>query len=161
MFKMTLLVCALAFALAPSSTSGRSTQGEPCPNSIPHEPVVIYEITGGTLASTVDRSLVVYNDGFARLSSAEDNGCPGRAQVAQVAPVAVKQLAQDLAQAGAFALCDATSVVTDVPLNTLTVCGGGTETVSHTFSWWLAPQTPYERAEQILQDFLAANFPEF
>ena len=130
-----------------------------CVDDLPHQPVVVYEVSGFTFVGFFDRELVVYQDGSARLSSASAAG-DGKAQVASVAPGAAVALLSDLSAAGAFQLCDQTGTFNDLPLSTLTVVRPQTDARAHTFSWW-AGDGAYGPVEQRLNQFIAAAFPGF
>jgi len=156
-------VCLLAFsalplagehvALRPASVSSS------CFNSIVHEPLVIYEISGGTLAGPVDLHLTVYSDGAVRIADMSDPASP-RGAIERVDPEAVSSLALYLERMGAGINCDDDGMVTDVPLHTLTLLKPGTNPRGHTFSWWL-PEDSNGVIEMRLEQFVAEVFPEF
>ena len=131
-----------------------------CPNALPHEPVVLYDVYGSTLAGPFDLQLVVYADGMARLSTTNAHNGEGKSQVAAVGASAAKNLLLALTAGGAFELCDDTSFALDLPLSTLTVMRAGTNVRAHTYSWW-AGQGPYGPPEQTLVGFVATHFPNF
>lgn len=130
-----------------------------CPNAIPHEPIVLYDHSGGTLGGYVDRALTVYGDGTARLSFAFQ-GVPSKAEFAFPGPDAARQLALDLAQLGAGVLCDDFQVVSDLPPTTLTILRDATDSRAHTFSWYLS-NGAYGAIEARLQTFTQTYFPNF
>ena len=129
-----------------------------CANLIAHEPLVLYESTGGTFAGPYDLELVVYNDGKVRLSSAVHDG--GKDALATIDPDMAVGLEQELQRLSAFALCDQTGQATDVPLTTLTMMHGDTESAAHTHSWWVHDESnrPIDNA---IQSFIAEVFPTF
>lgn len=129
-------------------------------NPIAHEPVVLYEVTGGTFLGPYDLGLTVYADGQARLSSAVMFGEQPRVKVINVGAEAATGLAQDLLHAGAFEQQDQMATVTDVPLNTLTVFAGATESRAHTYSWWI-PAGKNQAAPAVLHAFINAHFKGF
>lgn len=131
-----------------------------CPNLIAHEPIVIYDVSGGTLGGLFDRSLTVYADGTARLTSFTPNFGPSRAELVFVGADAAQQLLQDLGLAGAGSLCDSPVNVADLPPATLTVMRGTPDSAAHTFSWFL-DEGPYGVISQRIQTFITANFPNF
>jgi hypothetical protein len=131
-----------------------------CPNTLPHEPIVLFDVTGSTLAGPFDLQLTVYNDGTARVC--RDNSLLGTADVrlTSVPPTVARQLWVDLLQLGAINLCDLDSLTSDVPLSTLTILGDATDTRGRTFSW-LGGQGAHAQIEQRLFTFIQTHFPGF
>lgn len=130
---------------------------DPCANSIPHEPLVLYEVNGGTLAGSVDRQLTVYSDGFLRLSSSLGDGS-GFSQLVYVDPQQSIGLLRALVEAGAMAECDNDDFTSDVPLSSLTVLRGPARQRGNSFSW-LGPTPSISVYEAILTNFIDAHFP--
>ena len=131
----------------------------PCPNVLPHEPIVVYEVAGFGLAGQFDLELLVYGDGSARLSSTVAGG-DGKAQNGFVGQDGATALLAQLTQAQAFFLCDQDLAVSDVPLQTLTVLRPKTDGRGHTFSWWIA-EDGIVPVQQTLDAFIASTFPNF
>ncbi len=131
-----------------------------CPNTIRHEPLVVFDVSGGTLAGLVDLQLTVYNDGIARVCQSASLTGAVDARLAYVTPLEATNLARDLSILGAGTLCDLDSMFTDTPTSTLTVLRGTTDSPSHTFSW-VGGQGPYALVEQRLFTFIQAAFPGF
>lgn len=146
------LVAPVAFAqtLVPVPTN-------PCPNALVHEPLVLYEVNGGTLAGVVDRQLCVYSDGFVRLSSSLGDGS-GFSQVVLVDSSEALALLRALVETGAMAQCDNPDPTSDVPLSTLTVLRGPTRQRANSFSWF-GPTSTISVYESILANFIDAHFP--
>jgi hypothetical protein len=159
-FVSGVLFASLASLVAPQDSAGGDTLGTTrCANVLPHEPVLLYEIHGATLAAQVDKSLTVYADGAIRLSTGSD-ASPGKCTVLQVAPSVVDELRQTLVLTGGLTLCDDQRVVTDVPLHTLTLLGKTPVTRANTFSYWIGDED-YEAVDLALEQFIADQFPEF
>jgi hypothetical protein len=135
-----------------------SLDQSPCANPLRHEPVLVYEVTGGTLAGPIDLQLTVWGDGTARLCDASQPG--GRAARVVVGVPEAARLFAKLDRDRAFRLCDSELVATDVPLHTLTIQKPATHTVSHTFSW-MVPAGQHARIQQGLERFIQDNFPAF
>lgn len=156
---MTLAVpiCAVTLALA-LGTGAAAPAVPPCANDIPHEPAVLFEITGSTLAGPFDLHLVVHSDGFARLAYGTYDGVGSQARLAVVPPADVLDLAQDLVQLGAGVSCDRFDFTSDVPQSTLTVLRGATDARAHTYSW-LGDDGANGAIEQRLNQFIQAAFP--
>ena len=148
-------VCA-ALALVPLAPLAPLTPGA---NDIPHEPLLVYEVSGGTLGGPIDRELILYGDGSARLSSAT-SGVDGTCQYTGVPAEDALALFTSLAQDGVFLLEDQDLAVSDVPLQTLTVMRPLTNARVHTYSWWLG-EDAYGPPEQKLNAFIATHFPNF
>jgi len=162
---LSLGLPALALGALALSAAVAPTQAPPCANIFPHEPVVIFEITGGTLAGPIDRQITVYSDGLVRGAQTAP-GTPtslvggGSAQVAYVDPAMVQSLVADLGMLGAGTGCDRPELVTDTPLSTLTIIRGTTESRSRTWSW-LGEDGTGGAITQRLQAFQAAALPGF
>ncbi|HUR27457.1 MAG TPA: hypothetical protein VM509_04670 [Planctomycetota bacterium] len=159
----TSLVSSVIFAsfaslVTPQDAADVAKQA-PCANVLAHEPLLLYEIVGSTLAAQIDRTLSVYADGSVRLASASDAG-PGKCRIVHVDPSLVSELHQALVATGGWTLCDDTRIVTDVPLRTLTLLGKTPTTRAHTFSYWLGDEG-YEAVDLVLEQFIADQFPDF
>jgi len=142
----------LCVAIAP-------TQGTaPCDNIFPHEPVLLYEVSGNTLCCAIDLQLTVFRDGSARLASAE--GTNGRARIQYVSPSVVQSLLADLGALGAGFACDVPSFFSDVPLSTLTLMRGTTEGRARTWSW-LGDDGQNNAIQARLDLFVQQTFPGF
>jgi hypothetical protein len=155
-----LATLAMLFASAlpaPQSPASASLPNPPCPNPLPHEPVVVYEVTGGTLSGPVDYALTVYGDGAARLSSALGGGGTGSSQYTFVDPSAAAALRQELVDASALARCDQDDNVSDTPLQTLTVFRAGSTRRSNTFSWFTSDGS-LAQIQAALDAFIAKHF---
>jgi len=107
-------------------------------------------VTGATLAGPLDESLIVYSDGTVKHFSQSQ----GISKVTFVTPFQARTLAADLANAGAFTLCDQPLAGSDIPLQTLTVFRGVQNATAHTFNWW-SDDAPYDVPHQILASFIA------
>ncbi len=127
-----------------------------CPNKVAVEPVVLYDVTGSTLAGPYHQHLTVYGNGFATL--ARDPVVGGSVvETVFLPPADVAQLRTDLAALGAASLCDIPTPVSDVPLNTVTVLSGGTDARAHTFSFFLAIKQ-HGAVKTLLETFIATHF---
>lgn len=132
----------------------------PCTEVVPHAPLVVYDVSGGTLAGLIDIGLTVYNDGWVRASSWTQATGANKSDVAYVGPAVVAQLVRDLAQGGGGVLCDQVSFANDLPTQTLTILRDATDTKGHTYSW-VEGNPNYWLVEQRMQAFFAATFPNF
>lgn len=150
-------ICAVTLALA-LGTGAAAPAALPCVNEIPHEPVVLFEITGSTLAGPLDVHLVVYSDGFARVAYGTYDGVGSEARLTVVPPAEVQDLAQDLLLLGAGVNCDRFDFTSDVPQSTLTILRGATDARAHTYSW-LGDDGANGAIEQRLHQFIQAAFP--
>ncbi len=153
---LAITLAALPFLFAAAPAPAPAT----CPNTIQHEPLVLYDVNGSTIAGPIDTSLVVYNDGTTRVSSTSQFGLPSKSEIAYLGPNVAHQLLLDLSALGAGHLCDEFAVVPDLPTSTLTIFRDATDSRNHTFSWVITP-APYDAVQQRLQDFIHANFPNF
>jgi len=130
-----------------------------CANAIVHEPLLVYEVRGGTLLGPVDLHLVVYSSGAARIVDVSDADFP-RAAIADTDPDEVHDLIRDLERVGGMLACDSSGMVTDVPLRTLTLLKPGTDARAHTYSWWL-PENANGVIELRIEQFIEELFPQF
>jgi hypothetical protein len=159
------LPCALALPLvflAPMTPS--QVAAVPGPILIPfeliQEPVLVYDVTGSTLIGPVHESLVVYNNGHVSWSAASFfTGGDGESCTFQVPIDVVRKLARALADAGAFELPDDPSLVTDVPLLTVTVMKAATDAKAHTFSFFGGFGDPHANVAMIINDFISEYVP--
>lgn len=141
------------------STSADAAQAVACQELYRHEPVLLHDVTGGTLLGPYHTQLAVYNDGFVSFHSVTGLGTPVvEARTAYVGPEAVQALQKALQAAGAFGLCDQPLQVSDVPLQTLTVFRGDGDAYAHSFSYWLGTG-PHAAANAAVQDFVQTWLP--
>jgi hypothetical protein len=155
-FVTTLLALSAIALPRPQVTTSAVPLPPPCPNPILREPVVLYEVTGGTLVGAVDTFLTVYNDGTARLSSSLGGAGIGSSQLALLPPALVDSLRQELSASGALVLCDQPDFTSDTPLQTLTVLRPSSRR-SNTFSWFAA-DGDVAQIQAILEAFIALHF---
>jgi hypothetical protein len=105
----------------------------------------------------VDLLVVVHGKGRVRLTDFSEAGLP-QGGFANVDPGAVSDLMLDLEHYGAWIECDESGMVTDVPLNTITLLKPGTNARSHTHTWWL-PGGANGVIEARIELFLDEAFP--
>lgn len=162
MKRSTLLgsLVALPLVLAVSSGTARSVEPAGCTNIWVHEPLLVYDISGGTFVGPTDLSLTVYGSGQVKISSASLLPGVGQAAIAFVTPAEARGLAVELRALGAHFLCDVPVSGADIPLKTLTVFGAGTDTFAHTFSWF-SVDADTAPIQQLLTEFISDTFPEF
>ena len=154
---LTTLLAAAVAAGAPAWQSTTRAQLPSCPNEIEHEPLVVYEVTGGTLSGPVDAFLAVYDDGLARYSSSVAGSGPGYSATVPVDDAA-RQLHQALIAAGAMEQCDQLENVSDMPLSTLTVLREAPRGRPNSFSWFTADGDQLGEIESLLQGFITTHF---
>jgi hypothetical protein len=154
---LSVAFVAVAVAAAPALQTTARAPLPSCPNSIPHEPLVVYEVTGGTLSGPVDGFLAVYGDGLARYSSSIDGNGPGYSQTVSVGDEAAELHAQLIA-AGALELCDQPDLVSDVPLSSLTVLRFAPRGRPNSFSWYAATDEQVGEIESLLSSFIGRHF---
>lgn len=159
---VSLVAAPAAFAVLPSfaPTAPPTT----CPNLIPREPLVLYAQSGGSLLGTVDRSLTVYNDGTARLTSFfgtfQVQDTVSKVAITYVGVDAVEAFVSDLSNLGAGVLCDEDSQAQDAVPHVVTILRNATDTRGHTFSF-LGASGPYGAIQDRIEAFIAASFPGF
>lgn len=131
-----------------------------CCNSILHEPFLVYDVAGSTLAGPVFRHLVVYDDGHAMLAAAADATHPGGVATAQLTRAEVQALRNALVIQGAWSHCDDDAQVSDVPVKTVTVLQGTTNAIAHSYSYRIAT-AGLAGVEQRIEMLIALKFPGF
>lgn len=140
---------------APAFQTATPRELAPCPNPFPHEPLVVYEVTGWTLGGPVDQLLVVSDDGSARLSSSL--GGDGSSESVVVGSAAA-ELQEALVAAGALVLCEEPDFTSDMPLSTLTVLRKAPRGRPNTLSWFVPQNAELAAIEALLQAFIAEHF---
>jgi hypothetical protein len=128
------------------------------------QPVLIYTVSGGTLAGETLQTLIVYDNGLAVWSTLEGgNGGDCQVQTAQISQQQINTLLRDLRRAGAMRgnlQAGPNQQEPDVPLTTVTVFfnpGGAGRSLAQTFSFF-SPQGTRARINDVLTNFLNQNF---
>lgn len=170
MFRSILLILLMIVATVLLSTAllQKESQAElapdaaaPCRNIWQHEPILVYDVTGFTIAGGLRHlNLVVYNDGFATICKSDTIPFDEGVATAFTGTVTARTLLTDLALASAFTLCDQDLAAADIPLTTVTVMRGATDTLAHTFNYWV-PDPPYTGVQSVINAFIATHFPGF
>ncbi|HKE01615.1 MAG TPA: hypothetical protein VKE69_11440 [Planctomycetota bacterium] len=162
MFRTAALAALAAiptFALLQSVHSAPSTTPAPCSRVFAQEPVLFWDSTGSTFLGLFHRHMAIYSNGLASISKNQAFFGVG-VQYTMADPDAVAELRQALAAAGAFQLCDYPLTGNDVPLQTVTLFGGGPNAPSHTFSFYF-PDGAYGDVQAAIQKFISVTFPSF
>jgi hypothetical protein len=152
-------LAALATAVAGSSTLLAPAQGGDCPELLPRQPLVAYDVSGHTLLGPSHLHLAVYSDGLASISRV--GGSAGDAAMAFLSPREASELLTELRSLGAYQQCDSDLLVLDVPLTTITVHGTGADPKAHSFSYWLPETAQLAAIQAALDAFVARHFPDF
>ena len=174
MFRNRIPLWASAFALAlfclpQSGEAGGGVvigPGSGVCDSISRNPVLIYDVTGGTLIGLVHRNLVVYDDGTATISKRDETVFPAPGTIDEdvaivsVGQPAVRSLVSELFDEGAGTLCDQSNFFLDVPLTTVTFLRGRGDQRAHTFSY-LGGGGDYAGVQGAISDFINTYFPGF
>lgn len=146
-----------------SHTGARAPAGDPtshCPDRLPVSPLLVYDVSGSTLWGPSYTHVAVYDDGHAMAARLGGDPDTGHMSVALLTPDELQQLRVDLEFWGAFGLCDEPMNVLDVPVTTVSVFRGGTESAAHTFSYLIAGGA-HGGVQQIVDQLLATKFPGF
>jgi len=168
---LTVSGLALALALASQPTSqmlGTSVSlvpvAEKCKNLYVVEPILVVDVSGGTLLGPYHTRFSVYNNGFASASKKIENlvfgGDDIDADTTYVSPAEVDALLKALEDAGAYKLCDQQIQVADIPLTTVTALRGKTDDAAHTFSYWVGFGS-HSQVSTVISDFRNTHFPGF
>ena len=160
---LTLFVLTL-FAIVPAALRAEddSERGNANHNPLVHEPILIYQQTGGNLTGAIFLELTVNSDGQVTLARQDRANPTGKVCTATVKADRLQELARDLRSAGALRLQDlASAPPPDVALTTVTVfaCRGNSGNCSaNTFSYYV-PSGRYSQVEDLVQAFIAEVFP--
>ena len=159
--KLALISGAVIAALIPlaawQTPNSNFAAPEPaCPNSVTHEPLVVFDVTGGT-ASPLDVTLTVFNDGWAKLATVA-GGSRTSYRIVQLPGNVVAKLQEQLLGADALTLCDDTRKKPDTVLHTLTFLSNEQNPRGHTVSYWIGDGA-YSRIDATLGTFIDQNFP--
>jgi hypothetical protein len=157
-----LLVPGMALAQGGDDGSGNRRQFNP-------QPVLIYTVSGGTIAGETLQTLIVYDNGLAVWSTLE-GGAGGTCdiQTAQISQQEINTLLRDLRRAGALRgnlQAGPGQQEPDVPLTTITVffnpggAGSPGRTLAQTFSFF-APEGTRARINDVISNFLNDNFDD-
>ncbi|MFT5049994.1 MAG: hypothetical protein ACI8QZ_001387 [Chlamydiales bacterium] len=127
-------------------------------NLVKAEPVLLFDVSGTTMAGSVHKHLSVYSNG--RISLAEYGpGGPSRNLSKMISPGAVDRLRSSLATNNGLTLNDQAEQATDIPLTTVSVFRGATDAVCHSFSFWLAEEG-YAGIKQTVDAFIIVHFSD-
>lgn len=155
-----LLLTLISPTLLLAQGRGRSPVGD---NAIDHEPVLVYQVSGGTIAGQQDLLLTVYDDGQVVLAVQNATNPEGAVCIAQVDPLRIARLQDELAAANAARLNDGDpEPLPDLPLTTVTFFfspGNSPITRANTFSYFF-PEGDQALVEDIISSFIAEVFPE-
>lgn len=131
------------------------------------QPVLIYTVSGGTIAGETLETLIIYDNGLAILSNLEGGaGGDCDVQTAQVTQQEINMLLLNLRRAGALRQnlqVGPSEPVPDVPLTTVTIffnpggVGSPGRTLAQTFSFF-APVGTRARINDVISNFLNDNF---
>lgn len=130
---------------------------------IDHQPVLVYQVSGGTIAGQQDLLLTVFDDGQVILAVRNDANPDGAVCIAQVDPLRIDRLQDELAAANAARLNDGDpEPLPDLPLTTVTFFfspGSSPITRANTFSYFF-PEGDQALVEDVISSFIAEVFPE-
>ncbi|MFN0205628.1 MAG: hypothetical protein ACKVS6_04860 [Planctomycetota bacterium] len=175
---ITALFVAVPFALS-SVQGGSGTSGpitfppippvpvppSACNNFFPQEPLVVFDISGYSLTGLIHQHVAIYSSGLVSISAAGGGTqlfpFSSKADAVFLQTSAVEKLWNKVIQAGAMTICDENAFVSDMPLTTVTVHRGATNSASHTYSYYF-PMSPESTAvANHIQDFINTHFPNF
>jgi len=130
-------------------------------NPIPHEPLLVYQMSGGSGSSALLEILMVYDDGSITFVRQVDVG-PAKVRRAVLGARTV-QLVAALGRAGAMRLADHGARTADAPMTTVTAFSyapkSGRPSVN-TFSYY-APQGAYAQIDDAIHAFLTDAFGSY
>ena len=130
-----------------------------CPNLFDSEPLVEYDISGGTLAGLYHLRVSVSSSGAVSVAEVDPVADEPIAAIQFLDELEVLALRDDLLAAGAGDLCDDTIHVIDAPIVTLTVFRA--DGTSHSSNYFReAGVGAWKDSDDLLQTFLAEKFPQ-
>lgn len=151
---------ALAFApdaLQPLFASEDAAGGLQQLHATDRQPVLIHDVSGGTLLGPVQSTVVVWSSGAVTYSGQEAFGDPV-VGATSLSPAELDALMDGLAASGAQVLEDQWPQVSDVPLHTVTVLGPTSDSTAHTFSYWIG-EGDYASVDEVLGRLMAEVQP--
>jgi hypothetical protein len=155
-----------------AGTDDRPTPQILIPTTAPQNPVVVYDVSGSTLAGLIHFRLSVYDTGHASISAAgydqfaphgDDELCPqdGKAAFTFVGAGEAKKLHFALKDAGAFQARNGMLAV-DVPMQTVTVFDKTTaDAKAHTFTFHFSSSEEITQTLEVIHAFIDEHFPGF
>jgi len=151
---LPFLIASGAIFMSESATGQTGVKISPSAscNGLMHVPVVMKETSGYGFAGPLHLRFSVYSNGLVSSSSMTLSPANSEAQFVMIPVRAAKQLAADLAAAGAHNLCDQKMNAVDLPPTTVTTFVGRGDAKAHTFSYWY-PTGQHAVVQQILTDF--------
>jgi len=155
-----LAALALIVSLSPGPDSQGVVIGPPILAGIAREPLLVHNVSGGTLTGPINTNLTLFGDGSWHYSSRSSFLGTETivVETGAVAPSVVKDLYKNLLAAGAGSLPDQTFAVSDVPLNTLTFMRPATNAFAHTFSYFIGVDG-YGDVQTLIGDFISTHIP--
>jgi len=120
-------------------------------------PVLIHDVSGGTLVGPVQATVMVWSNGDVTFSRKEFFG-PATVGHTKLSPQQLDGFVTALHEAGAGMLEDQWPEVMDVPLNTVTMLGPGADSMAHTFCYWIGTGR-YEAVDAVLDRMTMGLFP--
>lgn len=176
---LTALLVAVPFALASLQGGSIGTSAPPvsqlpipappppgtCNNIFPQEPLVVFDVSGYSLTGLIHQHLTVYSSGLVSISAAGGGTqlfpFSSKADVAFLQISEVEKLWTKVIQDGAMSICDENAFVADLPLTTITVHRGATNSTARTFSYYF-PMSPESNAvANHISEFINTHFPNF
>lgn len=128
-------------------------QSDQCIDAIQIAPVIQMTKAGNTLLGPSMSTVMIYSNGLVTMSSVDPRGGGSGAQMLHVDRRDVMDLQADLAEIGAGSICDAQTTVFDVPLTTVSVSRGASDSMTHSYSYWLAEGRQAD-VESAILDFI-------
>lgn len=149
------LLALAALAVMAARNPDRGNIGE---NPLACEPVLMFDVSGSTLFGPCHKHLSVYNNGRVSLAAFAPSGTPCN----ESKKIDVREVRALVAKLGGWAdLSDDPTLVTDIPMTTVTVfqgLRGFTDAQAHSFSYWL-PVGDYAEVQETVDQFLCQTFP--
>jgi hypothetical protein len=157
---LTVLLLPGALLAAPGNGNGNGNGNNPGTQSaFDHEPVLIYEVSGGTIAGPTRLLLTLYTNEATLVQ--QQGTAPETLCTATLTADQIRELQRDLRQAGALRLRDQrTNPVPDVPLTTVTFfvpLGNSGKSQANTFSYYV-PSGRASDVEDVIRAFIAETF---
>ncbi len=127
-------------------------------NPFPVEPILIFDVAGSSFIGETNRHAAIYNNG--QIVACRSGVFGVASAVHYVDPLSVETLRRQLIAAGAMTLPDQPTLVTDMPLTTVTFFAKGRpQACANTFSYFVPENAA--AADQIIATFLATAAPSF
>lgn len=114
------------------------------------EPVLLYDVTGEGTLGHYHLQYTIYNNGMVNYAREGYGDIAPVMKTTHIPGQNVREIWQDLVDAGAFTLPDQLTGAACLPMTSVTIFSGTTNARAHTFNYWV-PDGPYAKITRIIE----------